>query len=1196
SAPSDDRSDIRLAQHTRPADSSADTRTAPIRRVTEVFRPRHKTVEVVTEELLRTFFGGAEGLLATLTTPSPDGTPVILRDQRSGAVATPLAEPPAERTRFRIVLPIPEPTDEKGEKDATRPAAGGRIVSFDVAIDPQGQKISVTGTAAVTAEVIRLLNALDTADGDVRTERVRVHRSPERTAALAHQLQNIATRLAAYRRQREAAGDGAARPRPEAANTGGTPAQPENASLPANDTADGQPTDGEGQPSGAPSDGERGEGQQRLPDLVGQLKGDVSVESMEDLGVLIIRGGKEDVERVLRVIQQIEQLSVGTAPDVHLRPLKYVNSESLAELLTTVYERLATARGRVVQQTNVAAFYALSKPNALLIVASARDLESIGKLIDQLDRPVDPNREFEVFRLRNAIASQVAQILTDFYDDRPGLGPQVRVVSDARTNAIIVQAAPTDLWEIRKIIERIDRPNAQAVHRIHVYPLRNAVAEELAETLNQALQSALSPPGTGVTAGTGITTGGASQQLREVRSAVLELFAEKDGKLLRSGLLADIRITAEPRSNSLIVLAPPESQPLLAELIRQFDRPSQNVAEIKHFTLQNADASDVAELLTELFINQTGDQPQGIQLAGATGNGEAIIPLKVSVDTRTNSILAVGGADTLRVVEAIVLRLDEADIQKRQTAVIRLKNSPAADVADAINQFLQSQRDLAQADPDLVSAFEQMQREIIVVPEIVTNSLLISATPRYYTEITDMITKLDAPPPQVLIQALLVEVQLDNTDEFGVELGFQDSVLFDRSLLSNIQTVSQIMQTGGNMQTIVDTIVSQEGQPGFLFNSPILGNNTGNPNARPGKVGKQALSNFQLGRINNDLGFGGLVLTASSESVSVLLRALSAKRHVEILSRPQIRTLDNQLAQIQVGQEVPRINGFTTSATTGVASPLVEQSEAGIILTVTPRISPDGMVVMEVVAEKSQFSGDGVDLFTDTQTGTVIRSPIKDITTARTTVSVANNQTIVLGGMITKTEDTIERKVPWLGDIPILGIPFRFDSTTTQRKELLIFLTPRIVRSDEESELIKQIEIERLNFSQEEAEQMHGPLFAVPQDFEAVPAQPPAAPPAPPAPQGAMIEPPRPFTPPSAIPAPAASEPTSSPNGNERTSRADNTSPKPPPEADAPAEASAAPPLDAPSAASGPVRPTSGERPGKAPPFPEELEEVDVME
>src|SRR5690606_16962405 len=124
--------------------------------------------------------------------------------------------------------------------------------------------------------------------------------------------------------------------------------------------------------------------------------------------------------------------------------------------------------------------------------------------------------------------------------------------------------------------------------------------------------------------------------------------------------------------------------------------------------------------------------------------------------------------------------------------------------------------------------------------------------------------------------------------------------------------------------------------------------------------GTQGLSNFALGRTNSDLGFGGMVLSASSDAVSVLIRALEARRNVRILSRPQVMALDNQPAIIQLGQTVPVINGFAPQNLTFV--PTVEQRDVGIILQVTPRINPAGQVVMTVDAQKSGLSGNGVPL------------------------------------------------------------------------------------------------------------------------------------------------------------------------------------------------------------------------------------------
>jgi type II secretory pathway component GspD/PulD (secretin) len=325
----------------------------------------------------------------------------------------------------------------------------------------------------------------------------------------------------------------------------------------------------------------------------------------------------------------------------------------------------------------------------------------------------------------------------------------------------------------------------------------------------------------------------------------------------------------------------------------------------------------------------------------------------------------------------------------------------------------------------------------------------------------------------------LIGVTLEDTDEFGIELGFQDSVLFNRSLAEAPVTVTETTTLPTGVATTTQRIISQAAIPGFLFNNVPLGNNVG---VNTSQVGKQGLSNFGVGRTNDDLGFGGLVLSASSESVSVLLRALASHRKVQVLSNPHVLALDNQEAQILQGQQVPIVQGVTLG-TTGLATPQIDYDDSGIILTVTPRISAEGQIVMQVIAEKSQYDlNNGVPIFTDANTGNVITSPLKDITTAITTAKVQDGQTIVIGGLITKAEDVTESKVPYLGDIPILGTAFRFDSRRLRRTELLLFLTPRIVHGDVDVELIKQVEMERLHFFEDEAEMIHGPLMGVPAD------------------------------------------------------------------------------------------------------------------
>jgi type II secretion system protein D len=859
----------------------------------------------------------------------------------------------------------------RADSSARRRAASPQLtaVAFTIGIDVDHNRLVVEGTRARRSAVAHVLEVLDAAEDSSAAPVHLVSAEPE-GCAIAQALSPELDRLIA---QRNAQGETA---QDDSAKAGGRPA-PGAAVLPMSNDKD-------------------------ISEIIKGLKGDVSVESVPELGILILRGGQSDVDAVMKVIREIERLSAGAAPQIHFHPLKNVNSESMTTLLTEVYKELAGQRTGEKEAKQAIKIFAVVKPNAVLILAPPADMPGILKLINQLDMPVESAMEFQIFRLRNGIATQVAKAVTDFFKDRKGLGTKVVAIPDPRTNSVIASAQGRDLAEVGRVIEQLDAPTAAA-------------------------------------------------------------------------------------------------------------------AVIKVFALENGDATAIERLLATMFATQragaagaaggVGGVAPG-QTAGAEGANQATAPIRFSVDVRTNSIIAMGPAETLRAIEAIILRLDNSKAHERETVVIRLKNNGSDAVQRAVDTFVRSQRELAQIDPDLLSNVELLEREVFVVSEPVSNSLLLSSTPRYFSELKRMIDRLDAPPAQVIIQALIVEVELDNTDEFGIELGFQTPTIFQRSQLSNQVFQTQTISPIGQPQVTSQNIISQQADPGFQFGNPI--NGLGLNPISPATVGTQELSSLGVGRISNALGVSGLVLAASSESVSALLRALSYKETIHILSRPQIRTVDNLPATIQVGQRVPIVTGANANGV-GSLSPIINYDSAGIILTVQPRIDTDGMIVLHAYAEKSSYnltSGQGVTLVTDSATGRTITSPIKNITRAETTVSLATGNTVVMGGMITSNDDATTYKVPWVGDLPVVGQLFRYDTRSTKRTELLIFLTPRLIRNDADDEMIKQIETERMHFIVEEAEAIHGPILSCNPALlhDEVKPQSPAVPPAPP--RGPIVPPP----------------------------------------------------------------------------------------
>ncbi|MBI3861823.1 MAG: hypothetical protein HY290_07995, partial [Planctomycetia bacterium] len=419
--------------------------------------------------------------------PAPLETTVKLKARDAGAVATHI---------FRTFGKQAEKTDAapqglKGFHVRRLPKgkqAGETVdsmpVQFTIGVDKNRNELIVAASAAESRSIVKVIKALDnvprTAAGSGTSRLVRTRRDAGKLAtALQPELDRLAqvTRKTSQRR-----------------------AQPEE--------TEGDPADGQDPDEQMPS---RGTARDRADEvgeraLFGSLKGDVLVESVPELGILVIRGNQADVEAVEKVIEEIERLSVQTAPRVKLAMLRHISSEALASLLTTVYERLAGARNSAVQQSQAISVFPVARPNAVLIVASNADIDAVFALIDELDQPSDPATEFMIIRLKHAIPSQVVEQIEALYPPQTaqqqpanqqagtvGLLPRVKIVDDLRTNSVIVQARPRDLLEVARLIKEIDVFGGDSEQQVKFFKLEYAVAEEVAATLSTALQRVLDP-------------------------------------------------------------------------------------------------------------------------------------------------------------------------------------------------------------------------------------------------------------------------------------------------------------------------------------------------------------------------------------------------------------------------------------------------------------------------------------------------------------------------------------------------------------------------------------------------------------------------------------------------------------------------------------------------------------------------------
>ncbi len=809
------------------------------------------------------------------------------------------------------------------------------------------------------------------------------------------------------------------------------------------------------------------------------LFGDVQIEFIDELGLMVIRGSKRDVERTREIIEKIKNQAIETQPEIEILALNHANSQSVATLVTALYADIYQNRQGPVSIT------ALVQPNSLLLIGREEVVNSVKELVSKLDVPLDPSNQLKVVRMLHASAVDAEATIRNFFDgsttaatggnntnqqNTSGLATRVKVLADFRTNSLILQGAPREIAEVEKLIAQIDVEGTSATNEVRVFSLRNTTAEDLRTVIQGVID------GTGGVGGTGNQGGGGggnnnAQNSSRASSPSAKITIVGRNAAIESGILAGIVLTADPNTNALVVRAPSKSMALIDELIRQLDRLPQAEARIKVFPLKNGDAQSLAILIQQLFgLPVTANQNTGGGLFGlgnaaaaqqalTTGGESSLVQLRIAFDARTNSIIASGGVNDLEVIEVLLTRLDLEGVQTRRTEVVWLRNTNAQDVATALTNFLQSQRNATLTQliqGGLITAFEQVDREVFVVAEGLTNSLILSATPRYFDTMMELIERLDRRPPLVAIQVLVAQVTLSDQFELGTEWGLQDSLLFDRGLAS----------TG--------TLSS----PGFNVNAATTGGTLASVTAaqqigRPQQVAGQGLSSFSMGRSNSNLGYGGLVLSASSEAVNVLVRALQDANRLQVLSRPQITTMDNRLASVLVGQQVPRVQG-STAGINGQTTSAVDVP-VGLQLQVQPRVNQDGLIVMPLIVTNSSLGSidSGIPVAFGTN-GAVIRSPVINTTTASTTVSAYSGQTVVFAGLISKQRGSVSRKIPFLGDIPFLGAAFRFESESESRTELLVVLTPRIISSDEDYELFNQVETSRMSWCLADILNIHG--------------------------------------------------------------------------------------------------------------------------
>jgi general secretion pathway protein D len=419
----------------------------------------------------------------------------------------------------------------------------------------------------------------------------------------------------------------------------------------------------------------------------------------------------------------------------------------------------------------------------------------------------------------------------------------------------------------------------------------------------------------------------------------------------------------------------------------------------------------------------------------------ALAPIKIVADDRTNALIILATEnDTARIRELLKLMDKEIPRGSGTIRVYYLQNAKAEDLVKVLTGLPQQARPAGAAGTPAAATTSGaiFSKNVQVMADKSTNSLIIVADTADYLVIEDVIRKLDITRPMVYLEALIMEVNANKS--FGV--GVEWSALKD------------VGATGvGDVKAGTDG-ARNVGVVGFKGGAPIIPQIT--------STGLSALpGGFSMGVIGAGITIGGVLFP----NIGAVLQAYQNDSDVRILSTPQLLTLDNEDAEITVGSNVPyvtRQDSGVVGSTTNYSS--YEYKDVGVTLKVTPQINKDGFIRMKLDQSVTKVISQSATVDT---LGNKILTPTTDKRTAKTTVVVKSGETVVIGGMIEDTEDEGTYKVPLLGDIPLLGWLFKSRATVKKRTNLFVFITPRIIGQPEDARKIQEEKMDYMKTIQE---------------------------------------------------------------------------------------------------------------------------------
>ncbi|MDD5723206.1 MAG: type II secretion system secretin GspD [Syntrophales bacterium] len=451
--------------------------------------------------------------------------------------------------------------------------------------------------------------------------------------------------------------------------------------------------------------------------------------------------------------------------------------------------------------------------------------------------------------------------------------------------------------------------------------------------------------------------------------------------------------------SSVILSYPPTGMLIVTDLLSNIERLLKIVSaldiegieeQISVIPLERASSVNVAKSLDQIFQNPATRK-----------KGTATSDIQIVADERTNTVITLASEnDTSRIRQLIQLLDKDVPRGEERLRVYRLENADAEELAKVLMNLPSKDtkdENKGKAPP--------LSKDINIIPDKATNTLIITAGRDDYNILEGVIKQLDIPRPMVYIEALIMEVNVGKGLNLGVEWMAGDS--FDNG--------SKYYGGGFRGKNIMPTVDATTGAISFP-------------------------EGLALGVFSETINIGGIAFP----NLGAIIQAYQKDEDVHILSTPQILTLDNEEAEIYIGENVPYQTRAETS-TTDLDYSSYEYKDVGVTLRITPQISQGRFVRLDIFQEVTK-------LVTEAGQQTVRPTTLKR--TAKTAVTIKDKNSIVIGGLIGDDITNTAYKVPCLGNIPLLGWLFKYESESREKRNLFIFITPHIVENQEEAKEI----------------------------------------------------------------------------------------------------------------------------------------------